>query len=316
MGFRIGPPRRDRRARPTLRFPVFASAVLLSTLAACPTLSEIRSPTPEPPQRDYRRQIGPDGRLLRDPAGLLEDTLPAARLGIASILAQGYADQVSRSDFYHLHIVYPNRLVAPYPAPAMLLSNLGFLFHTKERPHKIRAEWLADLAVVRDPFVEEWLAVVGETDFDYRDFFYGSGRIRSRPPLPDHHIDRIAVAWKNQRPISASVRTLGNRIIYIHGSRQPGYDEAAVALFWPRSFLARVSDPEPVPAEVRPKEWFSIATVYFSPSAEGGSTVAGEWTPDGESAPGRVPTPVSDRPGRVMARYWGYDFVLVPTSAN
>ena len=58
-----------------------------------------------------------------------------------------------------------------YPTPATFPTDLGLLFHTKERPHQIRAEWLPALAWVRDPVVEEWVTVIRQTDFDYKDFF-------------------------------------------------------------------------------------------------------------------------------------------------
>lgn len=283
-------PRQKRRTRRRLRFRALLPVLLFSALGACTT-----APEPSPP-------AGPDGRLLRSPAGLLEDTLPAIRLGIARLLADGHADRASRSDFYHLHIVAPLSRIAPYPVPAEFSAGLGFLFHTKERPHEIREEWLEELALVRDPLVEGWLAVIRDTDFDYQDFFYGSGRIRSRGALPEAQLFRIAEAWKKQRPIAASLDTLRDRVVYIHGSRQPGYEAAAKALFWPRSFLTRVSDPDPVPVAVHPGRWVPVATVYFSPAPDDGSKRAGPGT--------------GSAPGRVAARYWGYDFVLVPSATN
>jgi hypothetical protein len=194
---------------------------------------------------------------------VFQAVLPTLRFGITKILQKGHADAISRDDFYHAHLVYPRKALLSYPAAAELESNLEILYHTRERPHRIRAGWIEEIAGIREPFVQAWVRELRRTDFDYRDFFYGSRRIVRRDPLSPESITQLAEAWQQVSDPRADLQILRERIVYLHGSTQPGYEKAAEFLFFPRSFLTPLGSQALHPAPVHPPEYVSIATVYF-----------------------------------------------------
>lgn len=242
--------------------------------------------------------------IRRNPEAFLQTALPSLHRGVFDILRMGYADEVSRDDFYHAHLVYPREYLVAYPSASELRSNLWILYHTKERPHRIRDGWLDELSALQEPFMNAWVAEVRATDFDYRDFFYGSRRIERRSPLPSQSVSRLAEIWQSQSSTPANLQTLKERIVYIHGSTQPGYNEAAEALFFPRSFLSPLGSKTLRQAPVHPPDYISIATVYFRRSSG-----RGPLNPVGGGTIGQETWP--QRAGSAKRWYQGHCYTLV-----
>ena len=251
--------------------------------------------------------------IQRNPGFLLQTALPSLHRGISDILRLGHAEEVSRNDFYHAHLVYPRDELVAYPTAAELRSNIRILYHSRERPHRIREDWIDEIASLDDPFVQAWIQEVRRTDFDYQDFFYGSRRFVRRQPLPAESVSRLAESWHSESRTSEDVRELKERIRYIQGSTQPGYAAAAEALFLPRSFLAPLGSTTLRRVPVHPPDYLSIATVYFRRSSG-----TGPLEPDScHNGSGRTPEssgaglawPKRDIPAERW--YWGYCYSLV-----
>lgn len=280
-----------------------ASATVLLTMAlgSCASLTAPprtpidRTISPERPKRPP--SIGHNGVMTiltsaadRDPEGLLRTTLPSIRYGIEWLLWAGAAEEIGRADFFHVHILYPHARLIGYRNQVDLRINLWLLFHTRERPHQLRETWIDDLQRIDEPELRAWVESIHRTDFDYRDFFYGSGRIHRREPLPDSKLDHLTRVWQTHNPAVAGLESLRARIVYVQGSSQPGYHEAADLLFSRRSFLMPLGSSPPALAPLHPSGYVTLATVYFD----------------------RSPSRTDPRAAAaVVQSYWGYDFVLV-----
>jgi hypothetical protein len=246
-----------------------------------------------------------DDRSLRDFAA----TLTSA---VWWMLEQGHADYLRRSDLFHAHLGLDAQGLSAVGAAAThaeaeraLVRNAWLLIHSRERPHEIREIWMAELERIGGRSISSWVQYLRETDFDYESFRSNPRASESREPLSIARIERLSRLWHRELleagPLEARAfnpgRTapriaelqlsrrpdrseLAERVIFLHGATQPGYEEAVNELFGNRSFLIRASGDEafadawegrPRLAAVFPEGFYEVATIYFGPRPANGS---------------------------------------------
>lgn len=198
------------------------------------------------------------------------EIVPRVERELHELMHLGWVRSLDTADLWHLHIGYPEGAQAPDTERI----EFHLLYHSMERPHELRQRWLDELADSRNQELRRWATDVAEQDFDYHEFFF-SGRRYSRPEaLSPETVARYAELWAAEDqpelpPKTKRLREYRNRISYIVGSAQPGYQQAAGELLLTSSIISRTEHPL-TPTRHRYLSGYDYpVTIVFSPRVDG-----------------------------------------------
>ena len=275
--------------------PMFMAMAVLMT--ACASMGSGPNPTPglaptAPVSQAVQEHesVAAARRDYREYLAWIEDELVhRVEAEVEEMLGLGWVRSLDDMDLWHLHIGYP-RGFFPEDLTQLSLSKLysihqtapyHLLYHSMERPHEVRRRWMNALAQAEHKELRRWVAQIEEHEFDYRDFFFSSGRYTRPPALEPDTLARYAELWaaedSPERPPEVQrLREYRNRLTFIVGSAQPGYFRAARELLQSSSIVSRVVETEagykhelkPVSHRYPPGYHYPVMVV-FGPSAEG-----------------------------------------------
>jgi hypothetical protein len=247
--------------------------------AALPPLPErrpLKSLSREQQEEIFRRNAALFSRRLE------RELVPRISGEVARILELGYAWELNGYDLDHVHIRYPRHIQLEGRGPLAVLldpQTYHLLYHCKENPFRQRQAWLEELGEIESAMISLWIGELQKSDFDYRDYFYGSGRYSRPAEVSPERLAALAHAWSGYlcgKGEEMPIGDLYDRLRFIIGPQQPGYGQAFDRLFSGRAVIS-VGGAEESRLyrmnEVEIPNYWQPLTVYFTRSEKTGELI-------------------------------------------
>lgn len=290
---------------PALTALLITAALLLSGCAHLPPEREPARVLDEQEQREIIQDAQSEFEEF-----ILELVVPRVMEEVPELIERGYADRVGTGDLYHVHLRYPQvtRLQKGVEPEAFFRrSHYHLLYHTHENPYQKRDQWIRQVRGLDDDQINEWLERLEARSFDYDDFFYGSGSYRFGDSIDTETVRTVARTSKEklvEAGWDVSTETMVNRVRFILGPSQEGFDEAFDTLFRPHSIRSVEQDGatrfQPIEARYDEGYWHP-ATIYFYPIVRR-SFESRRWEPTSAA----VESYLTGEPGGRFRRYGAY----------
>lgn len=271
-----------------------SAAVFLSSCASLGLAHDPEPATAEPSARNVRKhELETDSAAQQAYheylAWIKDEIVPRVEAEVQEMLRLGWVRSLDDIDLWHLHVGYPSDFFPEDSAHVSMSQMLTvhetapyhLLYHSMERPHEVRRSWMNALAEAEHKELRRWVAEVEEHEFDYREFFFSSGRYTRPPALDPDTLARYAELWAAEDnpehpPEVRRLREYRNRLTFIVGSTQPGYFRAARELLHSSSVVSRTvhtktghkHELRPVNHRYPPGYDYPVMIV-FGPSADG-----------------------------------------------